>query len=66
MQDTDYGRVLVPYEVRLTRIGYSYFEHYFDCDGVTITGIEDRTDNTVLEALLAGFSGNYCGMQSLK
>ena len=64
--DADYGRILASYEDRLTWFGFSYLKRYFDCDGVTITVIKDRTDNTVQEALLAGFSGNCCGMQSLK
>ena len=66
LQDADYGRVLVTYEDRLTRFGFEYLERYFDCEGVTITVIEDRTDNTVQEALVASFSGNCCGMQTLE
>lgn len=34
VQDAEYGRILVTYEDRLTRFGFSYLERYFDCYGV--------------------------------
>ena len=52
VQDADYGRILVTYEDRLTRFGFSYLERYFDCYGVTITVIEDETDKSAQEELV--------------
>jgi putative resolvase len=73
VQDADYGRVLVTYEDRLTRFGFSYLEQYFDCYGVTVTGIEDEMDNSAQEELVddlinlvASFSGKLYGMRSNK
>jgi putative resolvase len=73
VQDAEYGRVLVTYEDRLTRFGFSYLERYFDCYGVTITVIEDETDKSAqgelvddLIKLVASFSGKLYGMRSSK
>ena len=73
VQDAEYGRVLVTYEDRLTRFGFSYLERYFDCYGVTITVIEDETDKSAQEELVddliklvASFSGKLYGMRSSK
>ena len=73
VQDADYGRVLVTYEDRLTRFGFSYLDRYFDSYGVTITVIEDETDKTAQEELVddliklvASFSGKLYGMRSSK
>ena len=72
-QEADYGRILVTYEDRLTRFGFSYLERYFDCYGVTITVIEDETDKSAQEELVddliklvASFSGKLYGMRSSK
>jgi putative resolvase len=71
MQTADYGRILVTYEDRLTRFGFSYLERYFDCYGVTVTVIEDETDESAQEELVddlmklvASFSGKLNGMRS--
>jgi len=71
VQEADYGRILVTYEDRLTRFGFSYLERYFDCYGVTITIIEDETDKSAQEELVddliklvASFSGKLYGMRS--
>jgi putative resolvase len=71
--DADFGRVLVTYEDRLTRFGFSYLERLFDHYGVTITVIEDETDKTAQEELVddliklvASFSGKLYGMRSSK
>ena len=73
IQNAEYGRVLVTYEDRLTRFGFSYLERYFDCYGVTITIIEDETDKSAQEELVddliklvASFSGKLYGMRSSK
>ena len=73
VQEADYGRILVTYEDRLTRFGFSYLERYFDCYGVTITVIEDETDKSAQEELIddliklvASFSGKLHGMRSSK
>ena len=73
MQEADYGRILITYEDRLTRFGFSYLERYFDCYGVTITAIEDETDKSAQEELVddliklvASFSGKLYGMRSSK
>ena len=73
VQEADYGRILVTYEDRLTRFGFSYLERYFDCYGVTITVIEDETDKSAQEELVddliklvASFSGKLYGMRSSK
>ncbi|MFC7198955.1 IS607 family transposase [Halospeciosus flavus] len=73
VQDADYGRVLLTYEDRLTRFGFSYLERYFDCYGVTVTVIEDETDKSAQEELVddlinlvASFSGKLYGMRSNK
>ena len=73
IQDSDYGRVLLTYEDRLTRFGFSYLERLFDQHGVTITVIEDETDKTAQEELLddlitlvASVSGTLYGMRSNK
>ena len=73
VQEADYGRILVTYEDRLTRFGFSYLERYFDCYGVTISVIEDETDKSAQEELVddliklvASFSGKLYGMRSSK
>ena len=73
VQDAEYGRVLVTYEDRLTRFGFSYLERYFDCYGVTVSVIEDETDTSAQEelvddliTLVASFSGKLYGMRSSK
>jgi putative resolvase len=73
VQDAEYGRVLVTYEDRLTRFGFSYLERYFDYYGVTITVIEDETDKSAQKELVddfiklvASFSGKLYGMRSSK
>lgn len=73
MQEANYGRILITYEDRLTRFGFSYLERYFDCYGVTITAIEDETDKSAQEELVddliklvASFSGKLYGMRSSK
>ena len=73
MQEADYGRILITYEDRLTRFGFSYLERYFDCYGVTITIIDDETDKSAQEelvddliTLVASFSGKLYGMRSSK
>ena len=73
VQDSDYGRVLVTYEDRLTRFGFSFLERLLDHHGVTITVIEDETDKTAQEELVddliklvASFSGKLYGMRSNK
>ena len=58
MRDADYGRILVTYEDRLTRFGFSYLEWYFDCYGVTITVIKDETDKSAQEELVAALTGS--------
>jgi putative resolvase len=58
VRDADYdGRILVTYEDRLTRFGFSYLEWYFDCYGVTITVIKDETDKSAQEELVAALTG---------
>jgi predicted site-specific integrase-resolvase len=52
VQEPDYGRILVTYEDRLTRFGFSYLERYFDCYGVTISVIEDETDKSAQQELV--------------
>ena len=71
--DADFGRVLVTYEDRLTRFGFSYLERLFDHHGVTITVVENETDKTAQEELVddltkfvASFSGKLYGMRSSK
>lgn len=71
--DADFGRILLTYEDRLTRFGFSYLERLLDHHGVTITVIEDETDNTAQEelvddliTLVASFSGTLYGMGSSK
>lgn len=71
--DADFGRVLVTYEDRLTRFGFSYLERLFDQHGVTITVVENETDKTAqqelvddLITLVASFSGKLYGMRSSK
>jgi putative resolvase len=73
VEEADYGRILVTYEDRLTRFGFSYLERYFDCYGVTITIIDDETDKSAQEELVddliklvASFSGKLYGMRSSK
>lgn len=73
VQDADYGRILVTYEDRLTRFGFSYLERCFDSYGVTVTVIEDGTDKSAQEELVddliklvASFSGKLYGMRSSK
>lgn len=73
VQNAAYGRVLVTYEDRLTRFGFSYLERYFDCYGVTVTVIENETDKSAHEELVddliklvASFSGKLYGMRSSK
>lgn len=73
VQEAEYGRLLVTYEDRLTRFGFSYLERYFDCYGVTVTVIEDETDKSAQEELVddliklvAIFSGKLYGMRSSK
>jgi hypothetical protein len=58
VRDADYGRILVTYEDRLTRFGFSYLEWYFDCYGVTITVIKDETDKSAQEELVAALTGS--------
>jgi len=71
--DADFGRVLVTYEDRLTRFGFSYLERLLDHHGVTITVLEEETDKTAQEELVddliklvASFSGKLYGMRSGK
>lgn len=71
--EADFGRVLVTYEDRLTRFGFSYLERLLDYHGVTITVTEDETDKTAQEELVddliklvASFSGKLYGMRSNK
>ena len=73
VQDSDYGRVLITYEDRLTRFGFSYLKRYFNCYGVTVTAIEDKEDKSAQEELVddlvklvASFSGKLYGMRSSK
>jgi len=73
VQDSDYGRILITYEDRFTRFGFSYLERLLDHHGVTITVIEDETDKTAQEELVddliklvASFSGKLYGMRSNK
>jgi putative resolvase len=72
-QEADYGRILVTYEDRLTRFGFSYLKRHFDCYGVTVSVIEDETDKSAQEELVddlikfvASFSGTLYGMRSSK
>lgn len=71
--DAEYGRILVTYEDRLTRFGFSYLERLFDHHGVTITVVEHETDKSAeqelvgdLIKLVASFSGKLYGMRSGK
>jgi putative resolvase len=71
--DAEYGRILITYEDRLTRFGYSYLERYFDQFGVSVSVIEDETDKSAeqelvddLLKLVASFSGKLYGMRSSK
>jgi putative resolvase len=73
VEEADYGRILVTYEDRLTRFGFSYLERYFDCYGVTVTVIEHETNKSAqqelvddLIKLVANFSGKLYGMRSSK
>ncbi|QKY15542.1 IS607 family transposase [Halorubrum sp. CBA1229] len=73
VQDADYGRVLVTYEDRLTRFGFSFLKRCFDCYSVTVTVIEDETDKSAQEELVddliklvASVTGKLYGMRSSK
>lgn len=73
VQDSDYGRILITYEDRFTRFGFSYLERLLDHHDVTITVIEDETDKTAQEELVndliklvASFSDKLYGMRSNK
>ncbi len=73
VEEADYGRILVTYEDRLTRFGFSYLERQFDCYGVTVTVIEHETIKSAqqelvadLIKLVASFSGKLYGMRSSK
>jgi putative resolvase len=72
-ENADYGRVLVTYQDRLTRFGFSYLERLLDQHGVEITVINEETDKTAHEELVddllqlvASFAGKLYGMRSSK
>lgn len=72
-ENADYGRVLVTYQDRLTRFGFSYLERLLDQYGVEITVINEETDKTAHEELVddllqlvASFAGKLYGMRSSK
>jgi putative resolvase len=72
-EDADYGRVLVTYQDRLTRFGFSYLKRLLDQYGVEITVINEETDKTAHEELVddllqlvASFAGKLYGMRSSK
>ncbi|MFH5801364.1 IS607 family transposase [Haladaptatus sp. CMAA 1911] len=72
-ENADYGRVLVTYQDRLTRFGFSYLERLLDQYGVEITVINKETDKTAHEELVddflqlaASFAGKLYGMRSSK
>jgi len=72
-EDADYGRILVTYQDRLTRFGYSYVERLLDQHGVEITVINEETDKTAHEELVddllqlvASFAGKLYGVRSSK
>lgn len=72
-ESADYGRVLVTYQDRLTRFGFSYLERLLDQYGVEITVINEETDKTAHEdlvddllQLVASFAGKLYGMRSSK
>jgi len=72
-EDADYGRVLVTYQDRLTRFGFSYLERLLDQYGIEITVVNEETDKTAHEELVddllqlvASFAGKLYGMRSSK
>jgi putative resolvase len=72
-ENVDYGRVLVTYQDRLTRFGFSYLERLLDQYGVEITVINEETDKSAHEELvddllqlIANFAGKLYGMRSSK
>ncbi|MFB6178787.1 MAG: IS607 family transposase [Halorientalis sp.] len=72
-ENADYGRVLVTYQDRLTRFGFSYLERLLDQYGVEITVINEETDKSAHEELVddllqlvASFAGKLYGMRSSK
>lgn len=72
-ENADYGRVLVTYQDRLTRFGFSYLERLLDQYGAEITVINEETDKTAHEELVddflqlvASFAGKLYGMRSSK
>jgi putative resolvase len=72
-ENADYGRVLVTYQDRLTRFGFSYLERLLDQYGIKITVINEETDKTAHEELVddllqlvASFAGKMYGMRSSK
>ena len=71
--ESEFGRIIVTYEDRLTRFGVPYLERYLDTFGVTVTVVEDETDKSAeqelvddLIKLVASFSGKLYGMRSGK
>jgi len=72
-ENADYGRVLVTYQDRLTRFGFSYLERLLDQYGIEITVINEETDKSAHEELVddllqlvASFAGKLYGMRSSK
>ncbi|TKX81219.1 IS607 family transposase [Halorubrum sp. SD626R] len=72
-ENADYGRVLVTYQDRLTRFGFSYLERLLDQYDVEITVINEGTDKTAhdeladdLLQLVASFASKLYGMRSSK
>ena len=64
----NFGRILITYQDRLTRFGYSYLERYIEDKGVEITVVEDETDTSMEQELVddmiklvASFSGKLYG-----
>ena len=72
-ENADFGRVLVTYQDRLTRFGFSYFERLLNHYGVEITVINEETDKTAHEELVddllqlvGSFAGKLYGIRSSK
>ncbi|WP_101296858.1 IS607 family transposase [Halegenticoccus soli] len=72
-ENANFGRVLVTYQDRLTRFGFSYLERLLNQYGVEITVINEETDKTAHEELVddllqlvASFAGKLYGMRSSK
>ena len=72
-EEANYGRVIITYQDRLTRFGFSYIERLLEQYSIKITVINEATDKTAHEELVddliqlvTSFAGKLYGMRSSK